>query len=164
MIVAGAVLALVLVRSGAVRREASPFGQAPAPRGLDSRRTQYLGGIEPPARQSHPGPRPPPALTPRLAPPGAAVLVDRTRPERVYPVQGTTSVGRSRHNEIVLEDLTVSRQHAWLRLEGGECWLQDAGSTNGTYINGRLVHQPRRLRHGDVVRFGQVELVFAQEG
>ena len=73
------------------------------------------------------------------------------------------TVGRTGNNDVVLEDGTVSRFHAWFqREEHGGYLLTDAGSKNGTFVAGvRLL--PRRacaLADGARVRFGQVEVTF----
>ncbi|ATB34346.1 FHA domain-containing protein [Melittangium boletus] len=73
------------------------------------------------------------------------------------------TVGRTGNNDVVLDDGTVSRFHAWFQREpDGGYLLTDAGSKNGSYVAGvRLV--PRRataLADGTRLRFGQVELTF----
>jgi class 3 adenylate cyclase len=84
--------------------------------------------------------------------------------ERI-PVRGNLSFGRTADNQLVLPDARVSRRHAILHSQGeGEYWLVDLGSRNGTYVNDRRVHQPVRLRHGDVVRIGPFSLNFGEPG
>jgi hypothetical protein len=73
------------------------------------------------------------------------------------------TVGRTGNNDVALEDGTVSRFHAWFQREGhGGYLLTDAGSKNGTFVEGvRLL--PRRacaVNDGARVRFGQVEVTF----
>ncbi|MFZ2616967.1 MAG: FHA domain-containing protein, partial [Anaerolineae bacterium] len=63
---------------------------------------------------------------------------------------------------VVIADATVSRQHARIRLQDDKFMLFDLGSANGTFVNGQKVEQPRALADGDVVRFGEVEVVFRQ--
>ena len=46
----------------------------------------------------------------------------------------------------------------WLGRDG--IWLEDLGSTNGTYVNGIKVSEPRRLSQGDVIRIGETDLRF----
>lgn len=72
------------------------------------------------------------------------------------------SFGRASSNEICLPEPEVSRSHAVLQLRteaDGACavFLQDLGSTNGTFLNGRRIEGPRiavRMAHGDVLRVG----------
>jgi hypothetical protein len=91
----------------------------------------------------------------------------------VYPIRRSAhslvhlvTVGRATNNDVVVRDVSVSRFHAFLkRADGGEFLIQDAGSTNGTSVNGRPVPArgngpPQALRPGDDVRLGQVDLTF----
>jgi pSer/pThr/pTyr-binding forkhead associated (FHA) protein len=70
------------------------------------------------------------------------------------------TVGRATENQIVLTHGTVSRRHAWLREEAGGWLVADAGSANGTFVNGQRLTAPRPLNHGDVVSFGKQEFLF----
>ena len=87
-----------------------------------------------------------PALPPRVLvlPPGSA---------------GTFTIGRDAGCDLILTDMTVSRSHAGLRHELGRWLLSDAGSTNGTRLNGWRVTGPVPLRTGDKVSFGSVTFV-----
>ena len=72
-----------------------------------------------------------------------------------------TTVGRKPHNDIVLDDPTVSGEHAaFLFLQN--MYIEDLNSTNGVLLNGKKVSK-RQLNHGDVVRIGQHELKFIDE-
>ncbi len=69
------------------------------------------------------------------------------------------TVGRGPDNDMPLqEDEFVSLLHARLEPRSDGIWIEDAGSTNGTYVNGRRLTRPRRLEPGDVVRVGETEL------
>jgi len=69
--------------------------------------------------------------------------------------------GRSDGNTVVLPDCWISRHHAMVqRMDGGEFYLIDLGSRNGTFVNGRRVSVPALLRDGDVITFGQTDLQF----
>jgi pSer/pThr/pTyr-binding forkhead associated (FHA) protein len=68
-----------------------------------------------------------------------------------------TTIGRKPHNDIVIDHLAVSSQHAVLRSDQGELWIEDLKSTNGTYVNGQAVSR-RRLSHRDVIELGKVRL------
>lgn len=122
---------------------------------------------------------PPPDPTSPVAPPP----VSRSQPTEVFGVQpgpsawlvarngpqtgknfglkvGDTTIGRdTRRADIVLDTSTVSGEHARVRCEGGQFFLYDLASTNGTFINNRQI-QKQMLRDGDMVRFGQAEFVF----
>lgn len=76
-------------------------------------------------------------------------------------LSGTSTIGRSPENTLVLENDQVSRRHAILQAQGeNEFWLVDLGSANGSYVNGRRVAQPVRLHSGDVIRLSGVEMEF----
>ncbi|MDO8595850.1 MAG: FHA domain-containing protein, partial [Sulfuricaulis sp.] len=70
-----------------------------------------------------------------------------------------TTIGRVSGNDIPLRSTAVSRRHAHIRLDDGHYFLEDLGSSNGTFVNNLLITQPRELKPGDVIRFGeQIEL------
>ena len=67
-------------------------------------------------------------------------------------------VGRGGQNEVPLEgDEFASAQHARFEPRRDGLWVEDVGSTNGTFVNGARVTTPRRLAKGDVVRVGQTD-------
>ena len=67
--------------------------------------------------------------------------------------------GRSSQNDVQLEsDEYASSNHARIEPRRDGVWLEDVGSTNGTYLNGTRVTKPKRLTPGDVVRIGETEL------
>ena len=73
-------------------------------------------------------------------------------------VARTTVVGRDRRNGIRLDDDEfASAQHARVERRPDGVWIEDLGSTNGTFVNGEPV-TAQRLEPGDVVRVGQTEL------
>lgn len=77
------------------------------------------------------------------------------------PVTGNCSLGRAVGNDVVLVDDRVSRRHATIHAQGdNEFWLVDLGSRNGTYLNGRRVSQPTRLRDRDHIQIGPFRLGF----
>jgi VWFA-related protein len=96
------------------------------------------------------------------APKHLAMLVDKSRPDRKHDLKGTINVGRARDNQIVLDDPTVSRHHAWVKAEGENFVVFDVGSANGTFVNDEQVKEPHPLENGDVVRFGDAEFVFTK--
>jgi pSer/pThr/pTyr-binding forkhead associated (FHA) protein len=69
------------------------------------------------------------------------------------------TVGRQSDNDIVLDDVTVSRRHAGFhRGDGGFC-VRDVGSLNGTYVNRQPVHEAT-LASGDQVQIGKFGLLY----
>ena len=67
--------------------------------------------------------------------------------------------GRSSQNDVELKrDEYASSSHARLEPRRDGVWLEDIGSTNGTYLNGIRLTRPKRLTSGDIVRIGETEL------
>jgi len=77
-------------------------------------------------------------------------------PETRFEIRdGETSIGRSSASDIVLKsDDYASGSHAQLTRHGGLLYVEDLGSTNGTFVNGRKTVGATPLRHGDSVRVG----------
>lgn len=73
---------------------------------------------------------------------------------------GSTTVGRHPDSDIFLDDVTVSRHHCRFVATGDSLALEDAGSTNGTYVNGERVDDGR-LAPGDEVMIGRFHLIVA---
>ncbi len=80
------------------------------------------------------------------------------RPGMVFELNPVTPIGRKAENLIILNDDFVSSEHALIAKRDGQWWLSDIASTNGTYLNGERLSQPRVLRIGDVVGIGRVKL------
>jgi adenylate cyclase len=79
------------------------------------------------------------------------------------PLRGNCSLGRSPKSGVVLESPKASRRHAIINLQNvGEFWLIDLGSSNGTFLNKRRVHQPVRLCDMDQITVGDVAFTFRQ--
>jgi FHA domain len=73
------------------------------------------------------------------------------------------TIGRSRENDVSLDaDEFASSRHARVEPRRDGVWLEDIGSTNGTFLNGSQVSRPRRLAPGDVIRVGETDLRFEQ--
>jgi pSer/pThr/pTyr-binding forkhead associated (FHA) protein len=80
-----------------------------------------------------------------------------------HGILGPCVLGRSQGCDLQLEGSDVSRRHAMVNPQaGGEYWLVDLGSTNGSLLNGRRVSRPTRLRDGDQLQIGTHRLVFHQ--
>jgi hypothetical protein len=99
---------------------------------------------------------------------GSAALVvedsDVLAPNTRYPLQsGTTSIGRSSASDIVLKnDDYASGRHARLTRHGGLLYVEDADSTNGTYVNERKAVGATPLRSGDRVRVGSTTFRYSE--
>src|SRR5215470_3938650 len=78
-------------------------------------------------------------------------------------LQGNCSIGRAALNTLVLESAKASRLHALVHSEReGAFWLVDLASSNGTFLNGRRIHEPTRLRDRDQITIGGDSFTFRQ--
>lgn len=68
------------------------------------------------------------------------------------------SIGRNVNNSIYVEDDFVSATHAMLTFRGRSWFVEDQGSTNGTYVNGHRIERPVALSFGDEVTVGRVRM------
>jgi len=68
------------------------------------------------------------------------------------------AIGRDPLCDMILDNSTVSAQHARLTYRQGQWWLEDLHSTNGTFLNEEVVAEPVVITDGDVLRCGQVTL------
>lgn len=75
-----------------------------------------------------------------------------------FPLNQVNSIGRAMTNDIPLNDNFLSSEHALLEWDGTTWIVEDLGSTNGTWLNGREVVQPTPLTYGDIIQVGHVEL------
>jgi len=80
-------------------------------------------------------------------------------PGTVFTVDGQMVLGRDESLTTRLDDRGVSGEHACIYREEGHFWLADLGSTNGTYIHGRAITEPHRLRDGDRIELGERTLI-----
>ncbi|MGI8972780.1 MAG: FHA domain-containing protein [Gaiella sp.] len=75
-------------------------------------------------------------------------------------VTSRVQLGRGAENGVRLDgDTTVSSRHAAVERRSDGLWVEDSGSTNGTFVNGSRVTSPRLLQLGDVVRVGHTDLL-----
>jgi len=83
---------------------------------------------------------------------------------RRFPVgEEDVTIGRDAESTIVVASDQASRRHARIFVSGGAHVLVDLESTNGTFLNSKLVKE-QTLRHGDVIRVGSTVLKYAVEG
>ena len=83
--------------------------------------------------------------------------------ERFYIDSPKLTIGRDPKSDIFLNDVTVSRSHAVLERDGDEVSIADAGSLNGTYING-VSTEKATLTPGSFVQIGRFQMVFLSSG
>jgi VWFA-related protein len=89
------------------------------------------------------------------------VMEKGPRAGREFRLQEVTSIGRTGENNIILDDPSVSRQHAKVRLEGQTFTVFDLAATNPTKVNGQEIGR-HQLVDGDRVEIGNIILVFKQ--
>lgn len=95
--------------------------------------------------------------------PGYALVVRKGQQRgRTWPLTpGVTRVGRHPYSDIALDHITVSRRHCRIRLDSTGLSIEDLGSTNGCYVNDRLVEESS-LKAGDHLMIGTFQLMVAQ--
>jgi pSer/pThr/pTyr-binding forkhead associated (FHA) protein len=95
-------------------------------------------------------------------PPPSTLLVWLVDREFIYPLKvGLNTMGRSADNDVVVEDLYVSRRHCAVLVHSDQtCVLQDIASKNGTFINGARISGPTALKAGDEIRICNRQFVF----
>ena len=103
------------------------------------------------------------ALRAAITPPTSRLVV-RSSPALAQgsrlEIQGSLRIGRGAESDVPLDgDSTVSSRHALVTHREDGLWVEDTGSTNGTFVNGARVTSPRLLQAGDVLRVGHTDLV-----
>ena len=84
-----------------------------------------------------------------------------TDPDAGAPRKAMT-IGRRPDSDVFLDDVTVSRDHALLVKRGGDYYLDDLGSLNGTYVNRHRI-ESHRLEDGDELQVGKFKLTFLSQ-
>ena len=70
-----------------------------------------------------------------------------------------TTLGRRPYNDVVIDNLAVSGEHAVLQMVGADVFIEDLNSTNGTYINGKAIKR-QLLAHNDTVEIGKYKIKY----
>lgn len=83
------------------------------------------------------------------------ILEPAARRGETFVLPDELTVGRGGGCGIVLDDTFVSQVHARVFRRGGDVYVEDLGSRNGTLLNGKQVGSAQRLRRGDRVQFGR---------
>jgi len=94
--------------------------------------------------------------------PKITVMMDGAVVSEVALTSEKTTLGRRPYNDVVLDNLTVSGEHAVLHMVGGRVTVEDLHSTNGTYLGGKAVKR-EDLRNGDVLEMGRYRIKFESE-
>ena len=92
--------------------------------------------------------------------PKLIVSIDGVVVKEYQLIKDRSTIGRRPYNDVVIDNLAVSGEHAVVQMVDGRAVLEDLGSTNGTYVNGKLVTEPTKVTVGDVVRIGKTLMRF----
>jgi hypothetical protein len=145
--------------------EIAPAGPAISPAPGDS----FQPPPPMPAQQGYPSGAPPAAADgtmiiergPKMT--HQAMLIDRQHPENKHDLnKPAVNLGRATSNDITVDNATISRQHAVIKLEQNQFRIYDLGSSNGTFVNDQRVVEPIVLQDGDAVRLGEVTFIFKE--
>lgn len=90
------------------------------------------------------------------------VSLDGVVIKEVQITKDKTTLGRRPYNDIVIDNLAVSGEHAVLQMSGADVFIEDLNSTNGTYINGKAVKK-QLLAHNDTVEIGKYKIKYLVE-
>lgn len=91
------------------------------------------------------------------------VSIDDVVVKEVQLTKDKTTLGRRPYNDIVIESLAVSGEHAVLHMDATAVVLEDLNSTNGTFINGKAIKK-QTLQHGDGIEVGKYKIRYMAEG
>ena len=94
--------------------------------------------------------------------PKMIVSIDGVVIKEVQLTKDRTSLGRRPYNDIVIDNLAVSGEHAVLQVVGNEVHLEDLNSTNGTYVNGKAVSK-QLLQNSDMIEIGKYTIKYVSE-
>jgi pSer/pThr/pTyr-binding forkhead associated (FHA) protein len=95
--------------------------------------------------------------------PKMIVSIDGVVIKEVQLTKDRTTLGRRPYNDIVIDNLAVSGEHAVMQMSGMDVFLEDLNSTNGTYVNGKAIKK-QQLQNGDTVEIGKYKIKFVHEG
>ena len=90
------------------------------------------------------------------------VSLDGVVIKEVQITKDKTTLGRRPYNDIVIDNLAVSGEHAVLQMVGSDVFIEDLNSTNGTYINGKAIKK-QLLAHNDTVEIGKYKIKYLVE-
>jgi len=94
--------------------------------------------------------------------PKIVVSIDGAVIKEVPLTKDRTTLGRRPYNDVVIDNLAVSGEHAVLQVTGADVHVEDLNSTNGTYVNGKAV-KTQLLRHNDSIEIGKHKIKFLNE-
>jgi pSer/pThr/pTyr-binding forkhead associated (FHA) protein len=94
--------------------------------------------------------------------PKMIISLDGVVLKEVQLTKDRTSFGRRPYNDIVIDNMSVSGEHAVLQMSGSEGYIEDLNSTNGTYVNGKSVKK-QLLNNDDIVEIGKYRIQYINE-
>jgi hypothetical protein len=94
--------------------------------------------------------------------PKMIVSIDGVVVKEMQLTKDKTTLGRRPYNDIVIDNLAVSGEHAVLQMKGADVYIEDLNSTNGTYVNGKAT-KSQLLKHNDTVEVGKHKIKFFNE-
>ena len=94
--------------------------------------------------------------------PKVIVSIDGVVIKEVQLTKDRTTLGRRPYNDIVIDNLAVSGEHAVIQIAEGEAILEDLNSTNGTYINGKAIKK-QPLQNNDSIEIGKYKIRFQSD-
>jgi pSer/pThr/pTyr-binding forkhead associated (FHA) protein len=97
-----------------------------------------------------------------LVMPKLIISIDGVVIKEVQLTKDRTTLGRRPYNDIVIDNLAVSGEHALLQIDGDVVAIEDLNSTNGTYINGKAIKKSG-LMHNDTIEVGKHKIKFLHE-
>ncbi len=77
-----------------------------------------------------------------------------------YSIEDSLNFGRKNDNDIIIKDPYISKHHYKIVEDDKNYFLEDLDSSNGTYLNNDLVQDVVKLKHGDIIKTGQIEFLF----
>ena len=84
------------------------------------------------------------------------------QPGTEFEIGESATMGRAPSSDVPIEDPFASSAHARIFPRGQFMYIEDMGSTNGTYLNGRQLRRPEQLKTADLVRIGETEYQYQE--
>ena len=94
--------------------------------------------------------------------PKMIVSIDGVVIKEVQLTKDRTTLGRRPYNDVVIDNLAISGEHAVFQMSGSDVFIEDLNSTNGTYVNGKAAKK-QQLVNGDTVEVGKYKIKFVNE-
>lgn len=94
--------------------------------------------------------------------PKMIVSIDGVVIKEVQLTKDRTTLGRRPYNDVVIDNLAISGEHAVFQMTGSDVFIEDLNSTNGTYVNGKAAKK-QQLVNGDTVEVGKYKIKYVSE-